>query len=158
MSTMMRGVGVHGLPQVRRVEAKLEVPPEPEPDRRTQLQKNVDFRFDLLMKKEAQEREEHKKRVAQVLAKQQQQQAEQDRKLKVGAYLTAELQVEQTFAVYGIQPADQKRIEDRITQLGLWARPSEAIEFAVGESMKIVAERPQPRVIPYGYAEVGEDD
>ncbi len=137
----MRGIGFYDSGHSPRTVDRPRQPeqPEPEPDRRTQLQKDVDYHFDLLMQKEAREREDHKRAVAAALAKQQQAQAEQQRAMKRGAYLTAELEVEQTFSVYGIRPDDQQRIETQITQLGLWARPTEAIEYAVGEAMKITA-------------------
>jgi peptidyl-tRNA hydrolase len=67
-------------------------------------------------------------------------QAEENRKMKRGAYLTAEILIEQqVFSVYGISPDDQKRIETEITNLGLWARPAEAIEFATGECLRLRA-------------------
>jgi hypothetical protein len=117
----------------RRVVAKPETPPvEPVIDRRTEWARDVEQeqqRLALRVEKARRERE------AIARAKQ----AEQDKINKRAAYTTAELQIEQVFSVYGIRPDDQQRIETEITQLGLWARPAEAIEYAVGETMKITA-------------------
>jgi hypothetical protein len=121
----------------RRVEARPETPPvEPILDRRSAWQKSVDENAKALAERCKRAQAE---REAIVRAKQ----AEQDKINKWAAYTSAELQVEQTFSVYGISPDDQKRIETQITALGLWARPAEAVEYAVGEAMKITADRTQ---------------
>jgi hypothetical protein len=135
MPQVLKGfIPLGAIPRVEMPAPRIE---EPVVDRRSKWDRDVEEEQKRLA-------ERVKRAQAEREAVAQAKKAEQERAHKRGAYTSAELLIEQqVFSVYGISPDDQKRIEDQITQLGLWARPAEATEYAVGEAMKITADRNQ---------------
>ena len=143
MSTTRAFTGTDEFSWNRRVEARPE--PQKVVDTRTPTQVAADFYLNELMKKEAREREEHKEQVAAARAKQQQAQAEQVKINRKAAFEAAEIQIADIFIRYGVSPAERERIEDQITRQGLWSSPPMAVEFVMGEAMKITTSHQEAR-------------